>query len=169
MSDQSADGITTVEEAEGSDGLPFLVVGVGASAGGLEAYTELLEGLSAHPGLAFLLVSHLDPEHKSLLAPILARVSQMPVVQVTEGMAVEVDHVYVIPPGTNMAMTDGHLTLSPRPPRPVPHMPIDHLFRSLAQIQGSRSVGVILSGGRQRRRDRAASHQSGRRGNLRPA
>jgi two-component system CheB/CheR fusion protein len=126
--------------------LPFLVVGVGASAGGLEAYTELLEGLPANPRLALLLVSHLDPEQKSHLAPILSRVSRMPVHEVTEGMAVEADRVYVIPPGTNMAMSDGHLTLSPRPPRPVPHMPIDHLFRSLSAIQKSRSVGVILSG-----------------------
>ena len=61
-------------------------------------------------------------------------------------MAVEVDHVYVIPPGTNMAITDGHLALTPRSPRPTPHMPIDHLFRSLSAIQKSRAVGVILSG-----------------------
>ena len=147
MSENPSDATGAVEQAEGPEGLPFLVVGVGASAGGLEAYTELLDGLSSGPGLAMLLVSHLDPEHKSQLAPILSRVSRMPVLEVTEGMAVEVDRVYVIPPGTNMAMTDGHLTLTPRPPRPVPHMPIDHLFRSLAFIQGSRSVGVILSGG----------------------
>jgi two-component system CheB/CheR fusion protein len=131
---------------EGPDGLPFLVAGVGASAGGLEAYTELLEGLSASPGLALLLVSHLDPEQKSHLAPILSRISRMPVIEVVEGMAVKVDSVYVIPPGTNMAMADGHLTLSPRAPRPMPHMPIDHLFRSLAATQKARSVGVILSG-----------------------
>ena len=128
------------------EGLPFLVVGVGASAGGLEAYSELLADLSANPGLALLLVSHLDPEQKSHLVPILSRVSRMPVVEATEGMPVEANRVYVIPPGTNMAMADGHLTLSPRPPRPVPHMPIDHLFRSLAAIQKSRSVAVILSG-----------------------
>jgi len=147
MSEPSSDTIEPMDRADGPEGLPFLVVGVGASAGGLEAYTELIDGLSAHPGVALLLVSHLDPAQKSHLAPILARVSRMPVLEVAEGMAVEVDHVYVIPPGTNMAMTDGHLTLTPRPPRPVPHMPIDHLFRSLAAIQKSRSVGVILSGG----------------------
>ena len=67
-------------------------------------------------------------------------------IEVIEGMAVKVDQVYVIPPGTNMAMSDGHLTLTPRAPRPTPHMPIDHLFRSLAAIQKARSVGVILSG-----------------------
>jgi two-component system CheB/CheR fusion protein len=146
MSEIDAQSPAIFPEAEESDGLPFLVVGVGASAGGLEAYTELLDGLSATPGLALLLVSHLDPEHKSHLVPILARTSRMPVIEVSEGMAVEVDKVYVIPSGANMAMSDGHLTLSPRAPRPMPHMPIDHLFRSLATIQKGRSVGVILSG-----------------------
>lgn len=127
-------------------GLPFLVAGVGASAGGLEAYTELLETLPATPGLALLFVSHLDPEHKSHLPEILSRVSKLPVREVTEGMRVEVDTVYVIPPGTSMALTDGHLTLTPRGPRPGPHLPVDYLFRSLAAIQKARAVGVVLSG-----------------------
>jgi two-component system CheB/CheR fusion protein len=126
--------------------LPFLVVGVGASAGGLEAYTELLEALPPNPGLALLVVSHLDPDQKSHLSEILARASRMAVREVAEGMAVEVDRVYVMPPGTTMELTDGHLRLIPRPPRAVPHMPIDHLFRSLAAIQKSRAAGVILSG-----------------------
>ena len=129
-----------------SPGLPFLIVGVGASAGGLEAYTELLESLPAEPNLAILLVSHLIPDQKSHLSEILARVSKMPVQEVVEGLKVEVDHVYVMPPATTMTLTDGHLTLSPRPPRAVPHMPIDHLFRSLAHIQKSRCAGVVLSG-----------------------
>jgi two-component system CheB/CheR fusion protein len=146
MSEIQSEGFAALPDSDEPDGLPFLVVGVGASAGGLEAYTELLEGLSATPGLALLLVSHLDPEQKSHLAPILSRVSRMPVIEVSEGMAVEADRVYVIPPGTNMAMTDGHLTLTPRAPRPAPHMPIDHLFRSLAAIQKGRCIGVILSG-----------------------
>lgn len=127
-------------------GLPFLVAGIGASAGGLEAYTELLETFPANPGLALLLVSHLTPDQKSHLSEILARVSKMPVREVVEGMKVEVDNVYVIPPGTVMALVDGHLDLTPRPPRSIPHMPIDHLFRSLATIQRSRAAGVILSG-----------------------
>ena len=147
MSEKSSDGTEFDDQLAKSSGVPFLVVGVGASAGGLAAYSELLEGFSANPGLALLLVSHLDPEQKSLLAPILDRVSRIPVVEATEGVAVEVDHVYVIPPGTNMALTDGHLTLSPRMPSPFPHMPIDHLLRSLATIQKARSAAVILSGG----------------------
>ena len=147
MSENSSDEPEVVDQLDKPSGVPFLVVGVGASAGGLSAYSELLEGFSANPGLALLLVSHLDPGQKSLLAPILNRVSQIPVIEATEGMAVEVDHVYVIPPATNMALTDGHLTLSPRMPSPLPHMPIDHLLRSLATIQKGRSAAVILSGG----------------------
>jgi two-component system CheB/CheR fusion protein len=138
--------LPTPATAEESPGLPFLVVGVGASAGGLEAYTELLEALPERPNMALLLVSHLDPAQKSHLVEILGRVSKMPVQEVTEGMKVGVDGVYVIPPGATMALTDGHLTLSPRPPRAVPHMPADYLFRSLAAIQKSRSAGVVLSG-----------------------
>jgi two-component system CheB/CheR fusion protein len=135
-------------EAPPSDepGLPFLVAGVGGSAGGLEAYTELLEALPADPNLAVLVVSHLDPTQKSHLTELLGRVSKMTVREVTEGMKVEVNHVYVIPPGTTMVLADGRLTLSPRPPRTVPHMPIDHMLRSLAAVQKSRSAGVILSG-----------------------
>jgi two-component system CheB/CheR fusion protein len=141
-----AEASLPVPLSEESPGLPFLVVGVGASAGGLDAFRELLDALPAKPGLALLVVSHLDPAHKSELPTLLARVSQMPVREVTEGMAVEVDNVYVLPPGASMAMSDGHLTLTPRPPRPVLHMPIDHLLRSLAEIQKSRAVAVILSG-----------------------
>lgn len=127
-------------------GRPFLVVGVGASAGGLEAYVELLEQMPAAPNLSLLIVSHLDPDHKSELPRILGHSSRMPVRQVTEGIAVEPGVVYVLPAGSSMALADGHLTLTPRPPRPVQHMPIDRLFRSLAEIQRDRAGAVILSG-----------------------
>ena len=143
MSDSPQSPSPVVDEPSG---LPFLVAGVGASAGGLDAYTELLEALTADPGVALMVVSHLDPDQKSQLTEILGRASKMPVHEVTEGMKVEINNVYVIPPGTNMAMTDGHLTLTPRPPRPVQHMPIDHFLRSLAAIQKERAVGIILSG-----------------------
>jgi two-component system CheB/CheR fusion protein len=146
MTDNATDTPPVNPLPDDAPGLPFLVAGVGASAGGLEAYTELLEGMPADPGLALLLVSHLDPEHKSELPNLLSRVSRMSVREVTEGMAVQINHVYVLPPAANMAMVDGHLKLTPRPPRPMPHMPIDHLLRSLAAIQKARSVGIILSG-----------------------
>lgn len=146
MSSAPTDSAPSSSPSDDADGLPFLVAGVGASAGGLEAYTELLEELPANPGLTLVLVSHLDPDQKSHLAEILGRISRMPVREVTEGMAVEVNHVYVIPPGTVMTLTDGCLTLSPRGSRATPHMPVDHLFRSLAAVQKSRAVGIVLSG-----------------------
>ncbi|AMV23331.1 Chemotaxis protein methyltransferase Cher2 [Gemmata sp. SH-PL17] len=137
---------TELPTPDDQPGNPFLVAGVGASAGGLEAYTELLEALPASPNLSLLLVSHLDPGQKSHLVEILSRVSRMPVQEAAEGMKVEVNSVYVIPPGTTMTLVDGHLTLTARPPRNVQHMPIDQLFRSLAAIQKSRSAAIVLSG-----------------------
>src|SRR4051812_23183928 len=88
-------------------GPPFPVVGVGASAGGLEAFTEFLHPPPPTPGLAVMYVSHLEPHHKSHLAEILAKVTAMPVHEVGDGMPVEADHVYLIPPNTNMALADG--------------------------------------------------------------
>jgi two-component system CheB/CheR fusion protein len=129
------------------DSFPFPIVGVGASAGGLEAFRELLEHLSPDPGLAFLFVIHLEPHHKSQLQHILSKVSPIPIREAAEGLGVEVNHVYLIPPNTNMALTDGRLTLTPRSPVRGQHMPIDHLFRSLAGIRRSQAIGVLLSGG----------------------
>jgi two-component system CheB/CheR fusion protein len=131
-----------------ADGGPtFPVVGVGASAGGLEALIELFGGLSQEPGMAFLVAVHLDPHSKSHLPEILSKSTPMPVRQVAEGMTVHANEVYLLPPNTNMALTDGHLMLTPRSTMPGTHMPIDHLFRSLATVQGSRAVGIVLSGG----------------------
>jgi two-component system CheB/CheR fusion protein len=124
----------------------FPVVGVGASAGGLEAFTELLEHLPTSPGVALLFVLHIDPHHKSHLTDILARVTSLPVHEATEGVKVEPDHVYIIPPNANMALTDGALSLTSRQGRRGLNMPADHLFRSLAAIQKSRAIGIILSG-----------------------
>src|SRR6266849_2785263 len=92
----------------------FPVVGVGASAGGFEAFRELLEGLPADIGMAFVFVQHLDPTHESLLAPLLGRKSALPVTQVTDGMIVEANHVYVIPPNARMDIDDGKLKLMGR-------------------------------------------------------
>lgn len=128
-------------------GPPFPVVGIGASAGGLEALTELLGKLPPQPELAFLIAVHLDPYHKSHLPEILAKTTPMPVREVTKDMTVRINEVYVIPPNTNMALTDGHLMLTPRSIAPGSHMPVDHLFRSLAKVQGGKAIGVILSGG----------------------
>jgi hypothetical protein len=87
----------------------FPVVGVGASAGGLESFTELLTSLPNNPGVALLYVSHLEPHHKSHLPEILEKITQMPVHEVREGMTVESDHLYIMPPNTNMGLADGSL------------------------------------------------------------
>jgi hypothetical protein len=121
---------STAPETVSVDSFP--VVGVGASAGGLEAFTRLLRCFPPAPGLALLLVQHLDPTHDSLLVDILGRETAMPVRQGTEGMPVEVNNVYVIPPDTRMGVESGLIKLYPRGERKAPHMPVDHLFRSLS-------------------------------------
>ena len=92
----------------------FPVVGVGASAGGLEAFTDLLGALPAATGMAFVLVQHLDPTHESILPKLLTRATSMPVHEVRDGMAVQPNHVYVIPPNARMTISDGLLRLSSR-------------------------------------------------------
>ncbi len=121
------------------------VVAVGASAGGLDAFIELLSAIPAGTGLALVLVQHLDPRHDSMLAGILTRAAAIPVQQVTDGMHIERDHVYVIPPDREMTMSQGILSLAPRTSE-VPHRPLDNFFISLARDQESRAIGVVLSG-----------------------
>jgi len=122
------------------------VVGIGASAGGLEAFGELLNGLSSSTGMAFVLVQHLDPHHESALVELLARQTIMPLVQAVDGLAVEPNHVYVIPPNTQMGIRGGVLYLLPRPEDRSGWLPIDYFFCTLANDQQSRAIGVILSG-----------------------
>ena len=124
----------------------FPIVGIGASAGGLEAFSELLAHLSGDAAMAFVLVQHLDPKYPSILSEILSRTTRMPVVEVKNGMSVELGHVYVMPPNTRMTIVAGVLSLTPRSDDRGPHMPIDHFLRSLAQDLKSRAIGVILSG-----------------------
>lgn len=125
---------------------PFPVVGIGASAGGLEAFSQLLSDLPADTGMVFVFVQHLDPGHESMLTQILARVTPMPVLTAADGMQVEPNHVYVIPPNTYMAIHQGQLTLKKREKIRGQYMPIDYFLRSLALERGSRSIAVILSG-----------------------
>ncbi len=133
------------EPDESADGI-FPIVGIGASAGGLEAFTELLQTLPSDTGMAFVFIQHLDPKHVSLLTELLQRQTKMRVVEATNGVKVEPDHVYVIPRNTHMSLVRGVLTLTPRVTAPIPHMPIDPFLRSLAVEQRSRAIGVILSG-----------------------
>jgi len=125
---------------------PHPIVGVGASAGGFEAFRELLRALPSDTGLALVLVQHLDPGHESLLAKLLSKATAMPVAEVEEGMEVEKNHVYVIPPNKTMGIRNGTLHLMARGEPTAKHLPIDHFLTSLAEDRGNRAIGVILSG-----------------------
>ena len=122
------------------------VVGVGASAGGLEAFSQLLQALPADLGMAVVFIQHLAPQHESALPTLLANVSALPVVSASEGMRVEADHVYVIPPNAQLAISAGDLHLSMRPSDVSQYNPIDFFLRSLAASAGERSIAIILSG-----------------------
>ena len=124
----------------------FPIVGLGASAGGLEAFEQFFRSAPPDSGMAFVLVSHLDPSHASILTEILQRTTTMPVAEAQDQMAVAPNCVYVIPPNRDMAIFHGVLQLSvPEQPRGQ-RMPIDAFLRSLADDQGENAVGVILSG-----------------------
>jgi two-component system, chemotaxis family, CheB/CheR fusion protein len=124
----------------------FPIVGIGASAGGLEAFSDLLRHLPEKTGMAFVLVQHLDPKHGSSLQEILARTTNIPVTEVTQGVVVQPNHAYVIPANTNLTIKNGMLQLGSRMLTRGQHMPIDHFFRSLAENAGQQAIGVILSG-----------------------
>jgi len=126
--------------------LPFPVVCIGASAGGLEAFTQFLNALPTDSGMAFVLVSHLSPSHASHLAEILSRATRMPVEEVKDEPRVEPNRVYVIPPDRSMIISGGSLKLLPRHPVRGQHHPIDQFLESLAEEQRYKSIAVILSG-----------------------
>jgi two-component system CheB/CheR fusion protein len=125
---------------------PLTVVGVGASAGGLDAFSQLLAALPPDLGMAIVLVQHLAPQHESALPVLLSGVSSMPVVQVSEGVRVQANHVYVIPPNMQMEIADGELHLNPRPSDRTQYTPVDVFLRSLADSVRERAIAVILSG-----------------------
>ncbi|PSN17237.1 histidine kinase [filamentous cyanobacterium CCP5] len=127
-------------------GEPTMVVGIGASAGGLEAFTRLLNNLPTDTGMAFVLVQHLDPNQPSLLTEIIARTTQMPVHEVEDGMAVAPNQVYVMPSNVVMTIAQGCLQLHPRQPSYPPSRVIDGFFQSLAEDQLDQAVGIVLSG-----------------------
>jgi len=121
------------------------VVGIGASAGGLDALEKLFAALPADTGAAFVVIQHLSPDHKSMMASLLARHTTMPVIMVEDDMPIQGNHVYLIPPGSIMHMDGPHLRLTPKSPRAFT-LPIDVFFQSLAEHYGDHSVGVVLSG-----------------------
>jgi two-component system, chemotaxis family, CheB/CheR fusion protein len=125
---------------------PFPIVGVGASAGGLEPFTQLLTALPSNTGMAFVLIQHLNPSHKSQLTDILSRVTSMSVREAVHGMAIQQNHIYVIPPDSILRVAGQGLHLSPRPLQSTPHLTIDEFLLSLAAEQGRLSIGIVLSG-----------------------
>ncbi len=125
---------------------PFPVVGIAASAGGLEAFTELVRHLPTDTGMAFVLIQHLSPDHESLLPEILGRATAMPVRQVEDQMRVEPNAVYVIPPNAQMTLVAGSLRLTPRQKSDGKYLPADIFFESLAIDRGNKAIGVVLSG-----------------------
>ena len=126
----------------------FPIVGLGASAGGLAAFEAFFAGMPADtdPGMAFVLVQHLAPDHKSILSDLIRRYTRMSVFQVVDGMVVQPNCAYIIPPGRDMAFLNGSLQLlEPSEPRGQ-RLPIDFFFRSLALDQHERAIGIVLSG-----------------------
>ena len=136
-----------VEKPESPAGKPpFRIVGVGASAGGLEAFTALLKALPKDTGMAFVLVQHMDPAHESALSRILSRSTEMPVNDVTDGVAVAPNRVYVIPSNGDITIRDGKLRLVVRKEVGGRHLPIDLFLSSLADDRKQAAIGIILSG-----------------------
>ena len=124
----------------------FPIVGIGASAGGLEAITELVRHLPPDIQMSFVLVQHLDPVHESALTQILGRATSLTVSEAAENLAVEVHHMYVIPPNQALTISRGVLKLQPRSKMPTPLRTIDFFFEALARDQHECAIGVILSG-----------------------
>jgi two-component system CheB/CheR fusion protein len=122
------------------------IVGIGASAGGLESFVQLLSGLSGDNGFAIIFVQHLDPNHPSLASEIIGRATKMAVREIRDGDVAEVNHVYALPPNFDLTISKGILKLHPRRSSTSSHRPIDAFFQSLALDKGVRAMGVVLSG-----------------------
>src|SRR5689334_19540534 len=124
----------------------FPVVAIGTSAGGLDACRKFLDALPVGNGMAFILVQHLDPPHESMMVDLLAGRTPMTVRQATDGMPIERDHLYVIPPGAYLSVGNGALHLSRPQARHGARLPFDFLLHALAPEYGARAICVILSG-----------------------
>lgn len=124
----------------------FPIVGIGASAGGLNAFKAFFSNMPDNSNMAFVLVPHLDPTHQSLMVELLTSHTRMPVREVQDNMAVAANHVYIIPPGRYLTINQGKLQLSMPPKRRGSETAIDNFLRSLALDQEERAIGIILSG-----------------------
>ena len=135
----------------------FPIVGIGASAGGLEAFEQFFSHLPVNSGMAFVLVQHLDPGHVSLLTEILQRTTTIPVTEAVDKILVKPNHVYVIPPGKCLSTSSGLLMAIKLAPHKGTHVTVDCFFRLLAESHGTAAVAVVLSG---RKGDGAAGVKS---------
>jgi len=124
----------------------FLVVGIGASAGGLDAFKKIVSSIEPNSGMAFILVQHLQPEHESILPHILEKFSKIPIIAIRDNMKVEPDHIYIIPSDKLLIATDGVLKLGKRPTYTRQNRAIDVFFTSLAEVHRGEAIGVLLSG-----------------------
>ena len=138
--------LKSIPPPEESGDRSFPIVGIGASAGGLAAFTQLLKHLPPTTGMAYVFVQHLDPVHHSILPDLLARVTKMSVCVAQDQMIVKPDHVYVIPPNADLTLEQGRLRLLPRTAQGGQHLTIDRFFRSLALDRSRQAIGVLLSG-----------------------
>lgn len=145
-SPQAADRLAQPVDLEQPPRLAFPVVGIGASAGGLEAFTAFFSVMPPDSGMAFVLVQHLPPDREAMVAELLQAHTAMKVAEVVDGMKVEPDHVYVIRPGHTLTIKEGHLHLGERLERPRHSRPVDDFFRSLAEEQRERAICLIMSG-----------------------
>ncbi len=139
MTENTKKVIITAAEKE------FAIVGIGASAGGLDAFTRFLKATPEKSGMAFVVVQHLDPTHNSILPDILSRVTNIPVHEITDEIKLQPDNIYVIPSNKTLTSTDGILLLTPRN-KVGPNLAVDIFFESLAVVHQSNAIGVVLSG-----------------------
>ncbi|MBC7493845.1 MAG: chemotaxis protein CheB, partial [Flavobacterium sp.] len=122
----------------------FPIVGIGASAGGLDAFKLLLSAISVNSGMAYVLVQHLDPTHESILPEILQRSTTIPVLEITDDIHLAPDHIYIIPSNKMLISTDGILKLSNREKKI--NYSVDVFFKSLGEVHKELAIGVVLSG-----------------------
>jgi two-component system CheB/CheR fusion protein len=140
---RSSDGAATVRAIEATE---FPIVGIGASAGGLDAFQKFFDAMPQGSGMAFILIQHLDPTHQSMMAELLSSHTSMKVQNAADGMPIEHDCVYVIPPGVYLSIRNGELHLTHPQERHGARAPFDFFLRSLAQEQAERAICVVLSG-----------------------
>jgi two-component system CheB/CheR fusion protein len=139
------EGKNTVSEGMQSM-LDFPVVGIGASAGGLEALQDFFKNMPNNSNAAYIVIQHLSPDYKSLMDELLARVTNMDIYRVEDGMSIKKNAIYLIPPGKNMTIFKGKLFLTEQQPGRSLNLPIDIFMRSLAKDQGKNAIGIVLSG-----------------------